>query len=266
MARTAHPTMPSAPQLGPLGWIALIPAIAVLAHGEWSLAVACGVHPYVAVGVPAALDIYAIRALRAGREVLPVVLVMVGVNGASHLITTGLISVTPGVVIACSAIPGFVLWRVHAIGRRVDVAPVYLADVDYGPSALPRVLYTTPTAPVIPARPTTPAVIEQAPPTPVMRRIVAPVDSPTAPVDIDAVLADAPVPDGLDPSARVIAELYRRLGYRPITPEIRNELKAAKLAHGDGTCREARQRAVEGDTTLARYPLHPTLRRRLTNA
>ncbi len=98
-----------------LGWAALGAAIVVTASAEYQLARACGFGPVVAAGVPAALDIYAVRALRAHRDVFAVVLAMIGVNAAAHLVAAGLLPVTWHLVTAVSAIAPLVLWRVHAL-------------------------------------------------------------------------------------------------------------------------------------------------------
>ncbi|SFD61925.1 hypothetical protein [Streptomyces aidingensis] len=98
-----------------LGWAALGAAIVVTASAEYQLARACGFGTVVAAGVPAALDIYAIRALRAHRDVFAVVLAMIAVNAAAHLVAAGLLPVTWHLVTAVSAIAPLVLWRVHAL-------------------------------------------------------------------------------------------------------------------------------------------------------
>ncbi|MFD3503740.1 hypothetical protein [Streptomyces sp. NPDC058678] len=101
----------------PLLWAALVAVLVVLASAEYSLAVACGFGTYVAAGVPAALDIYAVAALRAGRDVPLVVAVLIAVNAASHLVEVGLLPVSVLLVVAVSAIAPFVLLRVHRLGK-----------------------------------------------------------------------------------------------------------------------------------------------------
>ncbi|SFD12565.1 hypothetical protein [Streptomyces aidingensis] len=130
-----------------LGWAALGAAIVVTASAEYQLARACGFGPIVAAGVPAALDIYAVRALRAHRDVFAVVLAMIGVNAAAHLVAAGLIPVTWHLVTAVSAIAPLVLWRVHALrevpagtgGRPVSepAEPVAVPVVPPGARLLP---------------------------------------------------------------------------------------------------------------------------------
>lgn len=98
-----------------LGWAALAAALAVTMSAEYALARACGFGPYVAAGVPAALDIYAVRALRAHRDVPVVVGAMIAVNALSHLVAAGILTVSWPLVVAVSSIAPLVLWRVHRL-------------------------------------------------------------------------------------------------------------------------------------------------------
>lgn len=111
----------------PLLWAALVAVLVVLASAEYRLAVACGFGQYVAAGVPAALDVYAIAALRARRDVLAVVAVLIGVNAASHLVEVGLLPVDVPLVVAVSAVAPLVLWRVHRLGE-APVAPIGVTE------------------------------------------------------------------------------------------------------------------------------------------
>lgn len=255
MARTAHPIAPSRPQLGLLGWLALVACLAVQAESEWSLAVTLGWPPIVAAGIPAALGAYAVRALHAGREILLCVAAMVATVAASRLVHAGMLAVTPYLVIAVSAVPALVMWRIHALGRHTaDAAPTPAVG---GPSTLPVVIHVPPSAaayaPVIPERPTTPPAIEQAPD--------GEIDVPTTPEPVDvASLTAAPIPDDLGDAERVVAQLYRRLGYEPITSELAAALKQAGHSYKGGTPRDVRTRAKVGDATLALYPPHPSRR------
>lgn len=101
----------------PLLWAALVAVLVVLASAEYELAVACGFGRYVAAGVPAALDVYAIAALRARRDVLAVVGTLIAVNAASHLVAVGLLPVSVTLVVAVSAVAPLVLWRVHRLSE-----------------------------------------------------------------------------------------------------------------------------------------------------
>ena len=85
------------------------------AHAEYTLAVATGVHPWVAACVPGALDLYVIRALQVRRDVFLAVLVMCAVNVASHLVTAGVLAVDWALISAVGALAPLVLWRVHAL-------------------------------------------------------------------------------------------------------------------------------------------------------
>ncbi len=100
-----------------LAWAALLAALGVTASAEWQLAVAVGFGPYVAAGVPAALDIYAVRALRARRDVAAVVGAMIAVQALAHLVAARLLTVSVPLVVAVSTIAPLVLWRVHRIGH-----------------------------------------------------------------------------------------------------------------------------------------------------
>lgn len=98
-----------------LAWASLLAALAVTASGEWELARQCGMGAYVAAGVPASLDIYAVRAMRARRDVVAVVGAMIAVQAAAHLVASGHLTVSPALVVAVSAIAPLVLWRVHRL-------------------------------------------------------------------------------------------------------------------------------------------------------
>ncbi|MFE1250516.1 hypothetical protein [Streptomyces sp. NPDC058766] len=149
----------------PLLWVATAAVLIVLASAEYELARACGFGLYVAAGVPAALDVYALAALRARRDVFTVVLTLIAVNAASHLVEVGLLPVSVPLVVGVSAIAPLVLWRVH----RLSEAGVS----DETPAA--------PEPSVIPAEPV-PAVAQLAEPITV-DRASEPVDTaPHAPV------------------------------------------------------------------------------------
>lgn len=126
-----------------LKWGALAAALVATASAEYELARAVGFNQWVAAAVPAALDLYTVRALRAHREVLAAVAAMIGVNAASHLVTTGLLPVNVWLVVAVAAIAPLVLWRVHSLGGgQADVpevtAPVTVerGDDDQPPAAI----------------------------------------------------------------------------------------------------------------------------------
>ncbi|MEU0218949.1 hypothetical protein ABZ281_29335 [Streptomyces sp. NPDC006265] len=102
----------------PLLWVATAAVLTVLASAEYELARACGFGLYVAAGVPAALDVYALAALRARRDVLAVVVSLIAVNAASHLVEVGLLPVSVALVVAVSAVAPLVLWRVHRLSER----------------------------------------------------------------------------------------------------------------------------------------------------
>ncbi|WP_371551678.1 hypothetical protein OG266_39415 [Streptomyces sp. NBC_00554] len=134
----------------PLLWAALVAVLVVLASAEYQLAVACGFGPYVAAGVPAALDIYAIAALRAHRDVLVVVVVLVAVNAASHLVEVDLLPVNVPLVVAVSAIAPLVLWRVHRLSETAPSASSVTDAVPAVSEAYPPVEVRRDTPPVAP--------------------------------------------------------------------------------------------------------------------
>jgi len=103
-----------------LKWGALVAALVATASAEYELARAVGFNMWVAAAVPAALDLYTVRALRVRREVLAAVAAMIGVNAASHLVTAGLLPVNVPLVVAVAAIAPLVLWRVHSLGSGRD--------------------------------------------------------------------------------------------------------------------------------------------------
>lgn len=104
-----------------LGWAALLAALVGTASAEYHLAIACGFGAALAGCVPAALDIYALAAFKAHRDVPAVVTTLIAVNAASHLVSSGLLAVSVPLVVAVSAIAPLVLWRVHAL--QADAAP-----------------------------------------------------------------------------------------------------------------------------------------------
>ncbi|WP_108986950.1 hypothetical protein [Streptomyces coelicoflavus] len=115
----------------PLLWAALAAVLVVLASAEYELAAAVGFGQYVAAGLPASLDIYALAALRARRDVFAVVLVLVAVNAASHLVAVGMLPVSVALVVAVSALPPVILWRVHRLSeRQAEPAPAVAEPIE----------------------------------------------------------------------------------------------------------------------------------------
>ncbi|MER5259735.1 hypothetical protein [Streptomyces sp. NPDC002855] len=122
-----------------LGWLSLAATFVVTASAEYHLARACGFGVYVAGAVPAALDIYALRALRAGRDMAAVVIAMATVNALSHLVSAEMIPVSVPLVVAVSCIAPLVMWRVHALREGVHSveAPAAGVSVPVAPPAEP---------------------------------------------------------------------------------------------------------------------------------
>ncbi|MGW9460061.1 hypothetical protein ACWG5N_29345 [Streptomyces globisporus] len=106
-----------------LAWAALAAALVVTASAEYALARAAGFGQWTAAGVPAALDIYAVRAMRAHRDVPAVVGAMILVNAAAHMVEAGLLTVSWYLVVGVSAIAPLVLWRVHRLAEVPAAAP-----------------------------------------------------------------------------------------------------------------------------------------------
>lgn len=109
-----------------LSMAALLAALIGTASAEYHLALACGFGPALAACVPAALDIYAIAAFRAKRDIRVAIGALVVTNALSHLLSAGMISASVPLVVAVSAIAPLVLWRVHALqgeGAPVAVQP-----------------------------------------------------------------------------------------------------------------------------------------------
>lgn len=102
-----------------LAWGALAAALVGTASAEYSLALSVGFGTWTAACIPAALDLYAIRSIRAGRDVWAAVLAMVVTNALSHLTASGLLPVAWPLVVAVSAIAPLVLWRVHRLAHHV---------------------------------------------------------------------------------------------------------------------------------------------------
>lgn len=106
-----------------LGAAATLFALAVTFNAEYEIAIAVHIHPLVAYAVPGALDVYVLRALQVKRDVFLTVLAMVAVNAASHLVTAGVLRVSPALIVAVSAIAPLVLWRAHVLRHAVSTAP-----------------------------------------------------------------------------------------------------------------------------------------------
>jgi len=98
-----------------LGSAALLAALIATASAEYELARAVGYGEWVAACIPAALDVWCIRAFKVRRDVAAAVVALVLVNAAAHLVSSGLVPVSVPLVVAVSAIAPLVLYRVHAL-------------------------------------------------------------------------------------------------------------------------------------------------------
>lgn len=96
-------------------WGALGCALVGTAHAEYTLATAAHFHPWVAVVVPGALDLYVVRALQQRRDVFVAVLAMVAANVAAHLIQAGVLAVNWQVIAAVGAVAPLIVWRVYSL-------------------------------------------------------------------------------------------------------------------------------------------------------
>ncbi|MEU5198872.1 hypothetical protein AB0G86_33330 [Streptomyces scabiei] len=100
-----------------LGSAALVAALVATASAEYELARAVGYGAWVAACIPAALDVWCIRAFKVRRDVPAAVVALVLVNAAAHLVSAGLIPVSVPLVVAVSAIAPLVLYRVHTLHK-----------------------------------------------------------------------------------------------------------------------------------------------------
>lgn len=101
-----------------LAWLALLAAVVLTAAGEYALFVGCGFGRWVSAAGPVCLDAYAVAAIRARREVLPAVLLMVGSNATAHLLPPD--GPPVGVVVAVASLAPLVLWRTHSLLDRAE--------------------------------------------------------------------------------------------------------------------------------------------------
>jgi hypothetical protein len=112
-----------------LGTLALLAALIATASAEYQLARAVGFGEFTAGCIPAALDVYALRAFSVKRDVSAVVGALILTNALAHLVSAGLLPVSIPLVVAVSAIAPLVLWRVKALSgpltpeRPVPVVP-----------------------------------------------------------------------------------------------------------------------------------------------
>jgi hypothetical protein len=205
-----------------LAWLALLAAVVLTAAGEYALFVGCGFGRWVSAAGPACLDAYALAAIRARREVLPAVLVMIAANATAHLLPAD--GAPVGVVVAAAAVAPLVLWRTH----------VLLDDQSPAPAIDPVQPLTVPAPPEVPAvfeRPSTTAEGDQAHDHPgdqsgdhvtavplVLSVVPELVESEAAPVDQDDHPDDQEPPSDAD-LRRAARALHRRAlkDGRPVT-------------------------------------------------
>lgn len=221
-----------------LSWASLIAAIGVTAYSEYQLGVHAGFGPWVAAGIPAALDIYALRAMRAGRDVVAVVVAMIAVNALSHLVTTGLIFVNVPLVVAVSAIAPLVFWRVHRLAHEPAVALPATKPVAPRPATA-----TRPSAerPAVAPAPATPKPARSATSTPTATPKAEPAATPAAATSVvDGARYEPGTPQ------HVVRHLWLQLGHRPTEGAIVEALGAADLPNSRAQAGKIR-RQVENE-------------------
>jgi hypothetical protein len=165
---------------------------------------------------------------------------------ATHLLSTGHISVSVALVAAVSLVAPVVIWRVHAladIGRTVIVQRTQDPTVNVvRPGAPPWKPATPKWSPVL-QPPTVKAVGPALPPRPeVVTARVSPGPEKAS---------ESPQKPTAD---EIVRGLYDRLGGRPGTRHIRDALKAEGLPSSDGTCRSVRQRVEAKEPKLKTLP------------
>jgi pyruvate/2-oxoglutarate dehydrogenase complex dihydrolipoamide acyltransferase (E2) component len=230
------PTDPK-PRLDVLSWASLLAAIGVTAYSEYQLGVHAGFGSWVAAGIPAALDIYALRAMRAGRDVVAVVTAMITVNALSHLVATGLIHVNVPLVVAVSAIAPLVFWRVHLLAHEPTVA----LPATKPAAAKPATPAATPRPTVAPA-PATPKPASSATSTKPATPAPAP---PATPAVATALATDGSRYEPGTPQ-HVVRALWLQLGHRPTEGAIVTALGEAELPNSRAQAGKIR-RQVENE-------------------
>lgn len=166
---------------------AMVAALTTMAPAEYQLGHACG-FGHLAAGLPASLDIYTLRAIRTGRDVPAVALVMIAVNAASHLIVARHLAVTWYLIVAVSALPVLVLVRVERLGKGLAETGTIVPEPEaFSSESLPE-----PAA--VPAEPTPePVTLERAP----------------EPISLDVIQSGPPTFGPLVPVAELLAGTSR---------------------------------------------------------
>jgi hypothetical protein len=236
--------------------VALIAGIVVTAAGEWELARQVGISRTVAPLLPVAIDVYVIAAVRSGqgRDIAASLLMMGGAQVATHLLSTGHISASVGLVAAVSLVAPVVIWRVHALAG-IGKAPVSTGTTTVAPNmAAPTVNLARAGTPLW-----KPVVVKWVPA--FQPPAVKPVSSPLTPRPEVATARVSPEPEKAaeSPQKPTADEIVRRLydqlgGRRPSTRHIRQALADANLPNSDGSCRQARLRVEQEEPELKELP------------
>ncbi|WP_371538411.1 hypothetical protein OG210_21950 [Streptomyces sp. NBC_00466] len=220
------------------------------AYSEWQLALQVGVHPAVAPLFPAAIDVYLVASVRAGRgwDIAGSLAVMGGCQVSAHLLTTHSVTASVPLVAAVSLLIPITVWRVHS-----------LAGNDARTSAIvakPELTVNVIRAGTPPWKPATPKAMTALQP-PALRAVSA-LQEPRPDV-VTARVSTEPertVESPPRPSAdQIVRELYEQLGEkRPGTRHIRQALEDAGLPCSDGSCRQARLRVEQREPQLKELP------------
>ena len=98
-----------------LRWVALIAAALLTAYGEFELATLVGFTPWLAWLLPIGLDVYAYCAFAIDRraDVLAALILMISCQALAHLLAIGIIPAHWALVVAVSAVPPVICWRIH---------------------------------------------------------------------------------------------------------------------------------------------------------
>lgn len=114
-------------------------AALLTAYGEFELATLVGYTPSLAWLLPVALDVYAYCAFTIDRraDVLAALALMIFCQALAHLLAIGMIPAHWALVIAVSAVPPVICWRIHSLVGHPTTAPA-AASID-GPAESPEV-------------------------------------------------------------------------------------------------------------------------------
>jgi hypothetical protein len=230
--------------------LVLVAGIFVTAAGEWELARQVGISRTVAPLLAVVIDAYVIAAVRARRgwDVASALAMMGGAQVAAHLLRTGHIGPSVGLVAAVSLVAPTVIWRVHALAGS-DVRPTVTVPETEPPMNVTR----TGDAPWKPPTPKWAPALPPPAPKAVSAALTAGPETVTARVQEEP--EKAPESPQRARADEVVRGLYDRLGgKRPGTRHIRQALADAGLPNSDGTARSVRLRVEQEEPLLKVLP------------